>query len=290
MVDSEAVLIAVIGGSGVYEFPGLEMVEDRKMETPFGHPSDSIRIGTYQRRRIAFLPRHGRHHTLAPAAIPFRANFYALKSLGVRWVISLGAVGSLKETYQPRDFVIPLQFFDRTKNTLQHTFFEKGIVAHVSFGDPICQRLASVLYQACTSSGANVHWGGTYVNMEGPVFSTRAESEFHRAMGFDVVGMTNLAEAKLAREAEMSYATLAMVSDYDCWHQSESEVDVARVVNVLHDNALLAREAVQRAVASVPIQEETMSHNALKSAIVTPKQYWPKAAIQQLKPLIEKYL
>ncbi|MGF1677736.1 MAG: S-methyl-5'-thioadenosine phosphorylase [Candidatus Methylacidiphilales bacterium] len=284
------VSIAVIGGSGVYDFPGLTEAGDHRIETPFGAPSDLIRVGKLHGKSVAFLPRHGRHHTLAPPVLPHRANIYALKSLGVKWIISLSAVGSLKESLIPGHFVIPLQFFDRTKNSRHHSFFEEGIVAHVSFGDPVCSRLAALLYQAASSAGVQCHWGGTYVNMEGPVFSTRAESDFHRAMGFDVVGMTNLAEAKLAREAEISYATVAMVTDYDCWHQSLAEVNVSDVINILHDNAALAAETVQRVVVSLSTTEETAAHRALHHAFATPRAHWDPLQIERLSPLIHKYL
>lgn len=282
--------IAIIGGSGVYQFPGLSDTEELKIDTPYGTPSDSILTGKLNKTPLAFLPRHGRNHSISPGALPYRANIYALKSLGVRWIVSLSAVGSLNEKYKPRDFLIPLQFFDRTKNTQHHSYFEHGIVAHASFGDPICHRLASALYQSATAAGANCHWGGTYVNMEGPVFSTRAESEFHRKMGFDVVGMTNLAEAKLAREAEISYATVAMITDYDCWHESEKEVAVNDVVAVLHANAELAAETVRRCVGTLDPTIETPCHTALATALATPKEYWPQDQIRKLGPLIEKYL
>lgn len=289
-MKDQPILLAVIGGSGLYQFPGLEEAEERVIETPFGSPSDRILTGVCQGRRIAFLPRHGRHHQVAPSRIPHRANIYALKCLGVRWIISLSAVGSLREAYRPRDFVIPTQFFDRTKNSVHHTFFDEGIVAHVSFGNPVCLRLASQLYQAASSAGAMCHWGGTYVNMEGPAFSTRAESEFHRAMGFDVVGMTNLAEAKLAREAEMAYATIAMVTDYDCWHDAENEVSVSDVTAVLRANALLATETVRRAATSLALHEESIAHSALSHAIATPREFWPAEAMERLGPILKPYL
>lgn len=282
--------IGIIGGSGVYQFPGLNDTEELNIQTPYGAPSDSILTGSLGKTRLAFLPRHGRHHSIAPSSLPYRANIYALKSLGVRWIISLSAVGSLNKKYRPRDFLIPLQFFDRTKNTQHHSFFDKGIVAHTSFGDPVCNRLASVLYQSASASGAKCHWGGTYVNMEGPVFSTRAESEFHRKMGFDVVGMTNLAEAKLAREAEISYATVAMITDYDCWHESEDDVTVSDVVAVLHANAELAAETVKRAVGSLDHSETTACHTALANAFATSKEHWPEEQVRKLGPLIEKYI
>lgn len=281
--------IAVIGGSGVYNMEGLTETEEKRISTPFGATSDVLRIGNLSNRRVAFLPRHGRQHHLLPSEIPHRANIWALKSLGVRWIISLSAVGSLKEKIQPRHFVFPDQFMDRTKNRDEHTFFGKGIVAHVSFGTPVCPRLSTVLFQAATAAGAVSHWGGTYVNMEGPAFSTRAESEFHRRQGFDVVGMTNLAEAKLAREAEISYATVAMVTDYDCWHSEEAEVNVADVVRVLHDNATLASRTVALAVAQIPVHETTAAHRALDTALITPRDAWPAETLERLRPLLARF-
>lgn len=282
--------IAVIGGSGVYRMDALQDVQELRISTPFGDTSDAIRAGVLNGRRVAFLPRHGAHHTLLPSEIPHRANFWALKSLGVRWVVSLSAVGSLKHSYAPRHFVFPQQFFDRTKNSREHSFFGGGIVSHVSFGEPVCRRLSTILYQAAGTAGATCHWGGTYVNMEGPAFSTRAESEFHRSQGFDVIGMTNLAEAKLAREAEMSYATVAMVTDYDCWHESEAEVSVADVVRVLHDNAETARKTVMLAVAQIPLHETTPAHSALEHALITPRDAWPRERIEALRPLLARFL
>lgn len=282
--------IAVLGGSGVYNMEGLVDAEEHHISTPFGSPSDAVRVGVLSNRRVAFLPRHGRKHHLLPSEIPHRANIWALKSLGVRWIISLSAVGSLKPALQPRHFVFPDQFMDRTKNSGEHSFFGKGIVAHVSFGSPVCQRLCTILFQAASASGAVCHWGGTYVNMEGPAFSTRAESEFHRHHGFDVVGMTNLAEAKLAREAEISYATVAMVTDYDCWHAEESEVNVADVVRVLHDNATVAARTVALAVGQIPLRESTPAHRALDTALITPRDAWPAATIESLRPLLSRFL
>jgi 5'-methylthioadenosine phosphorylase len=282
--------IAVLGGSGVYNMEGLSEVTEQRIPTPFGDPSDAVRIGTLSNRRVAFLPRHGRQHHLLPSEIPHRANLWALKSLGVRWIISLSAVGSLKDNIKPRQFVFPHQFMDRTKSREEHTFFGKGIVAHVSFGSPVCRRLSTILYQAATASGAVCHWGGTYVNMEGPAFSTRAESEFHRSQGFDVIGMTNLAEAKLAREAEISYATVAMVTDYDCWHEEEEEVNVSDVVRVLHDNAALAARTVALAVGQIPLLESTPAHRALDTALITPRVAWPAATVENLRPLLSRFL
>jgi len=280
--------IGIIGGSGLYHIQGLQDILESNIETPFGPTSDAIRIGTLNGRRVAFLARHRRNHSLLPSEIPYRANIWALKSLGVRWIISLSAVGSLKIALEPRHFVFPLQFFDRTKNSGGHTFFGEGIVGHISFGQPICRKLATILYQSAGLNGATCHWGGTYVNMEGPAFSTRAESGFHRAQGFDVIGMTNLAEAKLAREAEISYATVAMVTDYDSWH--ETEVSVEEVIGVLKENALLAEKTITHAVSQIPLHEVTDCHRALKNAIMTPREDWPQNKVKDLRPLLAPYL
>jgi 5'-methylthioadenosine phosphorylase len=283
-------LIGILGGSGIYHIPSLTEVREIQVTTPFGTPSDVIRVGKMHGREVAFLARHGRHHTLSPSEIPHRANVYALKKLGIRWLISLSAVGSLKEHLKPGHFVIPLQFFDRTKARLEHTFFGNGIVAHVSFGDPVCQRLATILYQSAQTIGATAHWGGTYVNMEGPAFSTRAESEFHRSLGFDVIGMTNLAEARLSREAEISYASLSMITDYDCWRREEQEVTVEHIRKTLANNSNLANLTINHLIAHIPLHERTACHSSLASAIQTPKEYWPRERIEELKPLLAPYL
>jgi len=281
--------IAVIGGSGLYQMNGLNDLEAHEMETPFGPPSAPLHVGSISGKRVAFLPRHGLHHQFSPGSIPHRANLWALKSVGVRWIISVSAVGSLKESIHPRNVVIPDQFFDRTKNAVSHTFFDSGIVAHVGFADPVCNILATHLYQAATSAGADVHWQGTYVNMEGPAFSTRAESVFHRQLGFSVVGMTNLAEAKLAREAEISYSTLAMVTDYDCWHESESDVSVESVIRILQDNVALAQSILVKVVSGIQVDQETPAHRALDSAILTPRDHWPAEKEKQLLPLLQRF-
>lgn len=289
-MNSENVSIAVIGGSGLYQMEALENTSDRVIDTPFGPPSAPLHIGTLSGRQVAFLPRHGSHHQLSPAAIPFQANLWALKSIGVRWIISVSAVGSLRESIHPRECVIPDQFFDRTKNSVAHTFFDRGIVAHVSFADPVCSQLATLLYQASTAAGATVHWKGTYVNMEGPAFSTRAESIFHRQAGFDVVGMTNLAEAKLAREAEISYATIAMVTDYDCWHDEEESVNVGSVMQILKDNVDLARRIIRAVIPLIPPDAGTTAHRALDNAIATPREHWPEEKIEDLRPILARFL
>ena len=283
-------LIAVIGGSGIYNIPSLSDIVEMNVDTPFGATSDSIRVGKIHGREVAFLARHGRYHTLLPSEIPHRANIYALKKLGVRWIVSLSAVGSLKEELRPGDFVVPLQFFDRTKSAAEHTFFGHGIVAHVSFGEPVCQRLATILYQSTLTVGATAHWGGTYVNMEGPAFSTKAESEFHRSLGFDVIGMTNLAEARLSREAEISYASLSMITDYDCWHKEVEEVSVNQVRETLAKNSNYANLTVSQLIAHIPLHDKTPCHSALAASIQTPKEHWPQECVGKLRPLLAPYL
>ncbi len=282
------VAIGVLGGTGLYSMEGLAIEDEVTLDTPYGRPSDPIRIGTLEGRRVAFLARHGRSHSLLPSEIPFRANVHALRQLGVRWVLSASAVGSLREELPPGTFVVPLQMFDRTKQRDEHTFFGKGIVAHVSFGSPVCEVLAAVLHEAAVAAGAKAKLGGTYVNMEGPAFSTRAESEWHRSIGCDVIGMTNLAEAKLCREAEMSYATLAMVTDYDAW--SEEEVHVEQVVAQLHANAKMAQKSLSIAIARVPLETSPKAQSALRNAILTPREAWPKARIEELAPFLAPYL
>jgi len=282
------VTIGVLGGTGLYAMEGLAIEDEIAVETPYGKPSDTIRVGTFGGRKVAFLARHGRSHSLLPSEIPFRANVYALRTLGVRWVLSASAVGSLREELPPGTFVVPLQMFDRTKQRDDHTFFGRGIVAHVSFGSPVCEVLAGVLHQAANDAGAEAKLGGTYVNMEGPAFSTRAESEFHRSIGCDVIGMTNLAEAKLCREAEMSYATLAMVTDYDAW--SEHEVHVEDVVAQLHANAKLAQKSLALAISRVPLGTAPKAHSALRNAILTPRAAWPEARVAELRPFLAPYL
>ena len=238
--------IGVIGGSGLYEINGLTEVEDITIETPFGNPSDAIVQGKLLGRRVCFLPRHAKGHRLLPTELNHRANIWAMRKLNVRWIIAVTAVGSLKEEYHPRDIVLPDQFYDRTSQRAHHTFFGEGIVAHVGFSDPISSSLRQLLFETATDLGKRVHNGGTYVNMDGPAFSTRAESETNRKLGFDLVGMTNLPEAKLAREAEIALATLAMITDYDCWHPDHDAVDVATVIRTLTGNAAHARDLIAR--------------------------------------------
>lgn len=285
--------IGIIGGSGLYTMDGLQDVQEVQVPTPFGHPSDAIVVGTLDGASVAFLARHGRHHTLMPSELPFRANIYAMKSLGVEYLISASAVGSLREEVKPLDMVIPDQFIDRTKNRIS-TFFGEGVVAHIAFGDPVCPKLATVLEEAIASlnlPNVTLHRGGTYVCMEGPAFSTRAESNLYRSWGATIIGMTNLPEAKLAREAEIAYATLAMATDYDCWHPDHDSVTVDMVIGNLNKNATNAqqviRETVRRLHENPPPSE---SHSALKYAIITPLDKAPAATLEKLRPLLQKYL
>jgi 5'-methylthioadenosine phosphorylase len=281
--------IGIIGGSGLYSMPGLSDVHEKNLSTPFGDPSDSFVLGTLEGKRVAFLARHGRGHRLLPSELPFRANIYAMKMLGVERILSLSAVGSLKEEHKPTDFVIPDQFIDRTflRTT---TFFGEGIVGHVAFGDPVCGTVASVAAEACAASGVTSKKNGTYVCMEGPQFSTRAESFLYRSWGADVIGMTNLQEAKLAREAEICYATVAMVTDYDCWREGHDDVTVDQIVAVLHQNAANAARVVRTAVAAMPAERTCPCASALKHAILTQPDAIPAAAREKMKLIFGKYL
>lgn len=282
--------IGIIGGSGLYEMEGFEQTEERDIDTPFGKPSDALMGGTIAGRQVWFLPRHGRGHRIMPHEINHRANIWALRSLGVRWLVCVTAVGSLKEEYVPRHIVLPDQYFDRTSRRDQHTFFGNGIVAHVGFGDPVSAGLRAILQDQSEHHGCTVHDGGTYVNMDGPAFSTRAESEANRQLGFDVVGMTNLPEAKLAREAEIALATLCMVTDYDCWHEDEENVSVQTVIDNLNANAANAQKIVAGAVASIPGEPDWPEHDALAPALMTPRDLWPGPTVEKLRPILEKYI
>lgn len=288
-----AVKIGVIGGSGLYQMEALTDMQEVRVETPFGDPSDALIIGKLDEVPVAFLARHGRGHTLMPSELPFRANIYAMKSLGVEYLISASAVGSLKAEAKPVDMVVPDQFIDRTKNRVS-TFFGEGIVGHISFGDPVCNNLAQVVGDAVESQnleGVTLHRGGTYVCMEGPAFSTKAESNLYRSWGATVIGMTNLPEAKLAREAEIAYATLAMVTDYDCWHPDHDSVTVEMVIGNLQKNAVNAqkviKEIVRRLNENPPASE---AHSALKFAVITPLDKAPAATKEKLSLLLNKYL
>jgi 5'-methylthioadenosine phosphorylase len=279
--------IGIIGGSGLYSMPGLTNVREERMETPFGAPSDALMLGELEGRKVAFLARHGRGHTLLPSELPFRANIYAMKMLGVEYILSVSAVGSLKEEHKPTDFVIPDQFIDRTF-ARNGTFFGEGIVGHVAFGDPVCAVTAKALADACKTVGLVGKPGGTYVCMEGPQFSTRAESNLYRSWGADIIGMTNLQEAKLAREAEMSYATLAMVTDYDCWREGHDAVTIEEIVAVLHQNADNGGKVVRETVKLLPKMPSPYA-DALKYAILTQPNAIPVATKQKLALLLGKY-
>ncbi|MET0650454.1 MAG: S-methyl-5'-thioadenosine phosphorylase [Pyrinomonadaceae bacterium] len=283
--------IGIIGGSGLYQMPELKDVEEVSVETPFGPPSDAFIVGTLEGERVAFLPRHGRGHKHLPTELPFRANIYAMKLLGVERILSASAVGSLQEQYAPLDMVIPDQFFDRTRaRAHESTFFGEGIVGHVTFAHPVCNDLGDVLEESCRVAEVNVHRGGTYLCMEGPAFSTKAESKVYRSWGMDIIGMTNLQEAKLAREAEICYATLALVTDYDCWHEAHDAVSVETVVEYLNKNVrnaqVIMREAVRR-LADAP--RACGCGSAIKNAIFTPPELWPEATTKKLDAIIKKY-
>jgi 5'-methylthioadenosine phosphorylase len=281
--------IGIIGGSGLYEMDGFTDTEEVAVSTPFGEPSDRYIAGQLEGRGVAFLARHGRGHRFSPHELNFRANVYGFKKLGVKWLLSMSAVGSLKEELRPTHVVIPDQFYDRTK-LRKDTFFGDGVVAHVSFGDPVCSSLFALLAEAAEEAGAVVHKGGTYVNMEGPAFSTRAESHTYRQLGFDVVGMTNLSEAKLAREAEICYATLAMVTDYDCWKQDAEEVSVETIVEVLRQNARMAQKIIRLAVAKMPAERDCPCARAVEKAIITERDLISEEAKTRLEAIIGKYL
>ncbi|MGB3188455.1 MAG: S-methyl-5'-thioadenosine phosphorylase [Limnoraphis sp.] len=285
--------IGIIGGSGLYKMEALQNIEEVEVNTPFGSPSDRIIIGMLEGMRVAFLARHGRNHHLLPTELPYRANIYALKSLGVEYIISASAVGSLKEEVKPLDMVVPNQFIDRTRSRIS-TFFGNGIVAHITFGDPICSQLAKVLTDAISALNlpdVTLHSSGTYVCMEGPAFSTKAESNLYRSWGGTIIGMTNLPEAKLAREAEIAYATLALATDYDCWHPEHDSVTVEMVVGNLQRNAVNAQKVIQETVKRLSQNlPESEAHSALKFAILTPLDKVPAERIQELELLLKKYL
>lgn len=281
--------IGVIGGSGVYEMEGLIDVEEVKVKTPFGEPSDLIVIGTLEGHKVAFLPRHGRGHRIMPSELPSRANIYALKSLGVEHIIAVSACGSMKEEIHPLDMVIPDQIFDRTRGRI-NTFFGGGVVAHVSFDKPFCPDLSALLCQAAEDTGAKVHKGGTFVVMEGPAFSTKAESRIYRGWGVEIIGMTVLPEAKLAREAEICYAVLANVTDYDVWNVSEEPVSVEMLIDNLLKNAEMAKKIIKKAVPHIPEPRTCPCPTALESAIITSKDRIPEKAKKDLGLLIGKYL
>ncbi len=288
----EQVKIGIIGGSGLYQMPELTDVKEVEVDTPFGKPSDAFIVGTLEDERVAFLPRHGRGHKLTPTELPYRANIYAMKLLGVDYILSVSAVGSLREDYAPTDFCIPDQFFDRTRGrTEESTFFGNGIVGHITFSHPVCAELGDILEASCkTVEDLTIHRGGTYICMEGPAFSTKAESNVYRSWGMDVIGMTNLQEAKLAREAEIAYATLALVTDYDCWHEEHDAVSIDMVVEYLTKNVrnaqLVLKEAVKRVAAK---QTPNPFEGKTQSAIFTAPEHWNPETAKKLNAIIGKY-
>ena len=281
--------IGIIGGSGLYDIEGFTHRKAVRVKTPFGAPSDAYVTGRLAGRDVVFLPRHGRGHRILPGELNHRANIWGMKKLGVTHIISVSAVGSLQERYKPLDIVLVDQFFDRTKKSLEHTFFGRGIVAHVGFADPLCGGLRGLLADCAREAGATVHVGGAYVNMEGPAFSTRAESNAYRKMGFDVIGMTNLGEAKCSREAEICYQTMAMVTDYDCWKEHEEAVTIEMIIRNLNQNAATAKRIVQMAVARIEGKDCACQH-ALATAIITGKKLWPAKTQRELAPLLKKYI
>jgi 5'-methylthioadenosine phosphorylase len=288
-MNGETSAIGIIGGSGLYQMEGVENAAELRVETPFGDPSDALVGGQMHGRQIYFLPRHGRGHRLLPHELNHRANIYALRSLNVRWIICVTAVGSLQEQYAPRDVLLPSQFFDRTSQRTSHTFFGNGIAAHVGFAEPISSNLRNILAESARALAINVHNGGTYVNMDGPAFSTRAESELNRRHGFDVIGMTNLPEAKLAREAEIALATMAMITDYDCWKADEEPVSAHTVFEHLIANAETAKKILAEAIPLIPTEPNWPEHRSLDSALVTDRKLWPASTRENLKEILGRF-
>ncbi|MFL6542917.1 MAG: S-methyl-5'-thioadenosine phosphorylase [Chthoniobacterales bacterium] len=289
MADQTAA-IGIIGGSGLYQMQALEKPTEQQIETPFGTPSDAVIGGTMQGRRVYFLPRHGRGHRILPHELNHRANIYALRSLNVRWIICVTAVGSLQEQYAPRDVLLPTQFYDRTSQRAHHSFFGNGIAAHIAFAEPISGNLRNLLAESARELGIRVHNGGTYVNMDGPAFSTRAESELNRRHGFDVIGMTNLPEAKLAREAEIALATMAMITDYDCWKVEEEPVTADAVFGHLLANAETAKRLLASVIPRIPAEPNWPEHRALDNALVTDRKLWPKETADSLRPILARFI
>jgi 5'-methylthioadenosine phosphorylase len=289
-MKNESPGIGIIGGSGLYEMEEVREPTEYRIETPFGAPSDILVGGKVGARQVYFLPRHGRGHRILPHELNHRANIYALRSLNVRWIISVGAVGSLQEKYAPRDVLLPTQFYDRTSGRATHTFFGEGIAAHIAFAEPISTKLRNLLAESARSLGVTVHNGGTYVNMDGPAFSTRAESELNRRNGFDVIGMTSLPEAKLAREAEIAFAAMAMITDYDCWKAEEEAVSAQTVLGHLRANAETAKKVLLDMIPRIPTEPNWPEHIALDSALVTDRKLWPAATVEKLKPILGRFL
>ena len=281
--------IGIIGGTGLYNIEGFTNQKWVKVKTPFGSPSDDLLTGKIAGRDVVFLPRHGRGHKILPSELNHRANIWAMKKLGVQWIISVSAVGSLQEKYRPCDIVLIDQFLDRTKQSVNHTFFGRGIVAHVAFASPASEELRKIILKTARTQKARVHDGGTYVCMEGPAFSTRAESLANHGAGHDVIGMTNLGEAKCAREAEIAYATMAMATDYDCWKEEE-HVSIEMILHNLHRNADTAKKIVAAVIPQIPSEPNWKAHSALNHAFLTDKKFWPKKTVAELKPILAKYL
>ncbi|HVU28737.1 MAG TPA: S-methyl-5'-thioadenosine phosphorylase [Verrucomicrobiae bacterium] len=281
--------IGIIGGTGLYNIEGLTQQKWVKVKTPFGNPSDAFLSGKFAGRDVVFLARHARGHKILPSELNHRANIWAMKKLGVQWIISVSAVGSLQEKYKPRDVVVIDQFLDRTKQSANHTFFGNGIVTHVAFSSPVSEELRQIILQTAREQKVTAHDGGTYVCMEGPAFSTRAESLANHRAGYDVIGMTNLGEAKCAREAEIAYATMAMATDYDCWKEDE-HVTLEMILQNLNRNAETAKKIVAAAISKIPTKPNWPCHSALKSAIMTDKKFWPKKTVTALSPILAKYL
>ena len=290
IAKDEPPAIGIIGGSGLYQMEELRDTTEHKIDTPFGSPSDALIGGKLRERQVYFLPRHGRGHRILPHEINYRANIHALRSLNVRWIISVAAVGSLQEKYAPRDVVLPSQFYDRTSQRAAHTFFGNGIAAHVGFAEPISANLRNLVAESARSLGVTVHNGGIYVNMDGPAFSTRAESEFNHRNGFDVIAMTNLPEAKLSREAEIAYVTMAMITDYDCWKIEEEPVSAQIVLSHLVANAETAKKVISNVVPQIPTEPTWPEHSALDTALITDRKFWPEATIEKLRPILERFL
>src|SRR5438874_7438538 len=289
-MKSDRPAIGIIGGSGLYQMEELRNATEHQIDTPFGAPSDVLIAGQISDREVYFLPRHGRGHRILPNELNHRANIYALRSLNVHWIISVTAVGSLQEKYAPRDVLLPSQFYDRTSQRAAHTFFGEGIAAHIAFAEPISTKLRNLLAESARSVGVTVHNGGTYVNMDGPAFSTRAESELNRRNGFDVIGMTNVPEAKLAREAEIALATMAMITDYDCWKVEEEPVSAQTVIGHLMANAETARKVLVDLIPRLPMEANWPEHSALDSALVTERRLWPAGTVKKLEPILGRFL
>jgi 5'-methylthioadenosine phosphorylase len=286
----EQMTIGVIGGSGLYEIEGLTNIEEVRLKTPFGEPSDAFMIGMLGDVKMVFLPRHGRGHRYLPSEVPYRANIYGMKSLGVKRIISVSAVGSMKEEIVPGHIVIPDQFFDRTQGKRDSTFFGRGVTGHVQFADPVCHELINVLYEGAQRAGATVHKGGTYVCIEGPNFSTRAESNIYRSWGVDIIGMTNIPEARLAREAEICYGTVALATDYDCWHDGHDDVTVEAVVEIIKQNVAMARNIIKQSASCLAGEPKCACGKSLEYAIMTDRSLIPEQTKEDLQPILGKYL